>query len=117
MQKITPMVVFILAGPQINSVISLAICRLLHSIVIPDTPVKPSNFHEMLSSTQSKGLMQRSLLQYSVSCLLSVSESITKVFCLFIGLIFTSSELELCSEELSSSEMLVYILLGQSEKV
>ena len=54
LQKLSPMTVFILAGPQINSVISLTLCRLLHSIVIPDTPVKPSNFHEMLSSTKAK---------------------------------------------------------------
>ncbi|TEA25965.1 hypothetical protein DBR06_SOUSAS3210007, partial [Sousa chinensis] len=27
--------------------------RLLHSIVTPDTPVKPSNFREMLSSIYS----------------------------------------------------------------
>ena len=44
--------------------------------------------------------------------LTSVSESITKVFCLFVGLIFTSSDSELCSEELPSSETLAYMSLG-----
>ena len=38
---------------------------------------------------------------------------ITKVFCLFIGLIFMSSESELYSKELSSSETLVYMSLNE----
>ncbi|TEA38045.1 hypothetical protein DBR06_SOUSAS27910038, partial [Sousa chinensis] len=39
--------------PKINSVISLTLCKLLHSIVTPDTPVKSSNFYEMLSAIHS----------------------------------------------------------------
>ena len=38
-----------------------------------------------------------------VSCSLSESAWVTKVFCLFVGLIFTSSKSELYSEELSSA--------------
>ena len=41
--------VFILASQNINSVISPILCRLVHSKVIPETPVN-SNFCEMLSS-------------------------------------------------------------------
>lgn len=47
---------------------------------------------------------------------LSISEPVTQVFCLFVGLTRTPSESELYSEELSSSETLVSMLLGQSEK-
>ncbi|TEA26868.1 hypothetical protein DBR06_SOUSAS54910001, partial [Sousa chinensis] len=39
--------------PKINSVISLTLCRFLHLIVIPDTFIKSSNFHEMFSSSHS----------------------------------------------------------------
>ena len=63
---------------------------------------------------------QRRILQnreFSFFFLLSVSESITKVFCLFTALKFTSSESELYSEELSSSKTLLYTLLRPSEKV
>ena len=38
---------------KIHSVISLTLCGLLDSEVIPDTPVKVSNFHEMGSSIHS----------------------------------------------------------------
>ena len=48
-----------------------------------------------------------------VSYALNVSESITKVVGHIVDLIFTSSESELYSEDLSSSETLVYVLLGQ----
>ena len=40
---------FYFGWPQINSVISLTLCGLLHSKVTPDTPVK-SDFPEMLFS-------------------------------------------------------------------
>ena len=39
--------------PKINSTISLTLYGLLNSVVTSDTPVKPSNFHEMLSSIYS----------------------------------------------------------------
>ncbi|TEA32074.1 hypothetical protein DBR06_SOUSAS32110007, partial [Sousa chinensis] len=44
---------FYFGQPKINSVISLTLCWLLRSIVTPDTPVKSSNFCEMLSSIDS----------------------------------------------------------------
>ena len=44
-------------------------------------------------------------------------ESITKVSCLFVGLIFTPSESELYSDDLSPSETLVHMSLGPSKKV
>ena len=40
------------------------------------------------------------------SCPLSVAGSATKDFCLSLGLLFALSESELCSEELSSSEII-----------
>ena len=51
----------------------------------------------------------KSLPAEGVSFSLSISESITKIFCLFVGLIFTSSESELYLEELSYYETLKYI--------
>ena len=36
-----------------NSVISLTLCRLLHSITKPEIPEKSSDFHETLSSVHS----------------------------------------------------------------
>ncbi|TEA34486.1 hypothetical protein DBR06_SOUSAS10710006 [Sousa chinensis] len=54
LQKLMPVASdFYFAWPKINSVISLTLCRLLHLIVTPDTPVKSSNFCEMLSSVHS----------------------------------------------------------------
>ena len=41
----------------------------------------------------------------------------TKVFCIFISLIVALREVQLDFEELSSSETLVYMLIGLSEKV
>ena len=101
---------------KINFVILLTFRGLLHSVVTPDTPVESFNWIEMLSSVHSSVEAKEPSPAPWVSFTLSVSESMTKVFCLFVGLIFTSSESELYSEELSSSETLVYMLLEQSEK-
>ena len=38
---------------KINSVISLTLCGLLHSILTPDMPAKSSNCHEIMSSIHS----------------------------------------------------------------
>ena len=100
-----------------NSFISQTLCELSHSIVTPHTPIKASNFHETLPSTHSSAEAQDHSPALWVSFSLSVSESITENFYLYVGLIFTLSESELYSEELSSSETLVYMLCGQSKKV
>ena len=72
------------------------------NIWTPDTPVKSSNLRETvfkLLFSRGKG---KCIPQHQwVSCPLSISESITKVFCLFIALMFTSSESELYSEDTS----------------
>lgn len=52
-----------------------------------------------------------------VSFSLLVSESIIKVPCHFVGLVFTLSESEIYSEEISSSKTQVYMVLKQSEEV
>ena len=39
--------------PEMNSIISLTLSGLLYPIAISNTPVKSSNFHEMLSSIHS----------------------------------------------------------------
>lgn len=98
---------FYFGWPQINSFLSLTLCRLLHSVV---TPVKSSDFHEMLSSVSSCIEVQEHSPAPWVSFSLSLSEPILMFFCPFVGLIFTSSESELLSKELSSSETLVHML-------
>ena len=71
--------------PEIKPVISW------NSVVIPDVPVKSSNFHEMLSSIHSYAEAKVHSPSPWVSFLLSVSESV-RFFCLSVGLIFTSPE-------------------------
>ena len=94
LQKLIPVAKdFYFGQPKINSVISLPLGELLNSVVthckvFTDTPVKSS-------------------LASWASCSPSVSESITKVCCHFVSLIFTSSEPKLYSEELSSPDTLV----------
>lgn len=80
--------------------------------VTPNTPVKPSNFLKMLSAVLSSGKGTGCSLA-PFSCPLSVAESVAKDFCLSLGLLFASSESELCSEEVSPSETLVYMSLRQ----
>ena len=77
--------------PTINSVISVTLCRLLHSVIISDTPIKSYNFHEM-SSIHSFAEAKKHSPAPWVSFSLSVAELVTKVFCLFVGLMFKSSE-------------------------
>ena len=69
----------------------------------------------MLSSVHCAVEAQAHSLALGVS--FSVSESMTEAFCIFISLIVTLPEAQLDFEELSSSETLVYMLLGLSEKV
>ena len=64
---------------KINSVISLILCGLLHSIVTPDAPVKSLNFYEVLSSIQSFVEVKDHSPAFFLFFLL---ELITKVFCL-----------------------------------
>ena len=80
--------------------------------VTPNTPVKPSNFLKMLSAVLScaKGT-GRSPAPFA--CPLSLAESVTKDFCLSLGLLFAASESELCSEEVAPSETLFYMSLRQ----
>ena len=85
-------VIFVLTSPK-QIVISLTFCGLLPSVVTPDPPVK-SNFHEMLSSSHASVEAKEHSPAVWVSRSLSLSESITKVFCLFVGLISALSESE-----------------------
>ena len=70
----------------------------------------------MLSSVHSCAEAKAHSTSPCVSFSLSVSESV-RIFYPSVGLIFRLSESELYSEELSSSAILVYMLLGQSEKI
>ena len=114
LQKLSPM-----AGdlrfdhPKVNSVTSLMFCGLLPSVVTPDAPVKSSNSRETLSSIHASVETKEHSPAVWVSCSISLSQSITKVFFLFVGLIFSASDSELYSEDLSSSETLVYLSLNQ----
>ena len=103
--------------PKINPDISQTLCGLLYPITIPDTTVKSSTFCEMFPSIHSSVETKEHSLALWVSFPLSVPEPITEVFLSFDGLIFTMSESELHSEELSSSDTPTYTLLGQSEQV
>ena len=89
---------------KIHSVISLTLCGLLDS---ETHLVKSSNFHEMLSLIHSfVGAKEYSPAPW-VSFSLSYQNQSLRFFWLFVCPIFTSSESELYSEEVSSSETLV----------
>lgn len=54
LQKLMPVISdFYFVSSQFNSVISLILCQLLHSIVTLDTPIKSLNFYKVLSSIYS----------------------------------------------------------------
>ena len=74
---------FSFGQPKINSVNLLTLCRLLHSIVMTDTPVV-SNFCEILSSIHYSIEVKEHSSALLASFSLSLSESVTKVFCLFV---------------------------------
>lgn len=63
--------IFILAGQKVNSVISVTLCRLSHSIVTPDTYVKA------FSSTES----------FIFTFYITINHKGFFFFCLFVGLI------------------------------
>ena len=81
LQKVMPVAGgFYFGWPKTNSVISLILCVLLHSIVTPDTSVKSSDFCEMLFSIHFSPEGKQHSPALWVSFSLSVSESITSNF-------------------------------------
>ena len=95
---------FSFGWPKINSVFSLALCGLLPSVVTPPTPVKSCDFCEMLSSVHPSVEAKECSPAPWVSFSLSYQNQSLRFFWLFVCPISTSSESELYSEELSSSE-------------